>query len=200
MIYHNECNNNSYSGRVNQAFGLPARQGLTLCIMAFFLTGCLAPVKPAPKTRAEALAIYKEDTGSFSIHQNYTSKQSYEKTISKLDKLTRKCLNFHTRTSSYGAGPSRSPTGIWEYTASVKKLSRSAAEFTMRRIDPEGLTPKDHMPDGGYFLMLANIKKNKRGLADLTVYASKYDADEAIDALYKWTTSNSFECPIAFDN
>ena len=173
-------------------------KALFITVLASFTTACLGPIKPAPKTRAEAMSIYVNDTGSYSVKDNYKSKLSFDKTVAKVKKLSKKCLNFETRVTS--TGRSASPTGTWTYTTSVKSLSKSKAELTSRRIDPVGLTPAGHMPKDGYFIMLADINKAKNGLANVNVYAAKHLTDEFQEALKNWVTTSSTECTIEFDS
>ena len=167
-------------------------------VLVSFISACLGPIKPAPKTRAEAMSIYMNNSDGYSVKDNYQSKLSFDKTVAKVKKLSNKCLNFETRVTS--TGRSTSPTGTWTYTTSVKSLGKSKAELTSRRIDPVGLTPAGHMPKDGYFIMLADISKAKNGLANVNVYAAKYLTDEFQEALKKWVTTSSVDCTIDFDD
>ena len=168
-------------------------------VLVIFISACLGPIKPAPKTRAEAMSIYMNNSDGYSVKDNYQSKLSFDKTVAKITKLSKKCLNFETRVSSTGRNTA-GPTGTWTYTTSVKKLSSTKAELTSRQIDPVGLTPAGHMPKEGYFIMLANISKAKNGLANVNVYAAKYVTDEFQEALKKWVTTSSVDCTIDFDD
>ncbi len=174
--------------------------GVGLCLVTVVLSGCIGPVKPAAQTREEALAYFEGEPSMFTTKQSYTSTLRYADVVRKAERLSEKCLNFDTRVVNRGVGPSASPTGTWSYRSTVVSVSPSRTELTMRRIDPEGLTPANHMPKGGYFYILVNYTKNKQGKADVVVYGPSMGSDEIMDALKDWTQGSSAKCPVEFDS
>jgi hypothetical protein len=174
-------------------------KGVCLCLATVVLSGCLGAYKPAPKSREEALVSYKNDSGMWSMKQHYTSQLRYEAVVKKVKTLSEKCLNFDSRVENVGSGPSRAPTGTWIYRTKMESVSPERAELTMRRTEPAGLTPSNHMPEGGYFYMLANFQKTPQGLADIVVYAPRMGADDFVEGLKAWSQGSNSECPIEFD-
>lgn len=168
----------------------------TLILLTMLLNGCFL-VKPTPATRIEALKAFKADTGSSIEKQKFTSKFNYDKTLIRLNELTKRCLNFNIEISSHGGVGG--PHGIWSYSSNLKKINTNYSEFTMQKRAPDALN-LSNQPKGGYFYMIANIKRNKKGLADITLYGPKNKDEELFNSIIDWSTSNKNTCPVDFDN
>ncbi len=106
-----------------------------------------------------------------------------------ISKNAERCLNVEVSRTTFGLNGSIVNTV--KYHPSTRMISDSSAEMVLQ-LEKEARPP---MPEGGYYIVLANIETVTAGETRLTVTGDSWDYENIREAIFAWARGEQPPCP-----
>jgi hypothetical protein len=158
-------------------------------LLAVAAGGCVA----LPQTTQELREVYKR-SGTAANTEKYAVNRPFAAALIDVKANADQCLNARDTHSYVEGGITHAESAVWH--SSTRKTSEKTAEVTLQ-LDKKNVVSQSKMPEGGWFMMLADLDGTAAGKTDVTVYhpsaPSGYaDLSQAIAA---WAEGKKVPCP-----
>lgn len=158
----------------------------------FLLLAAAAGGCAMPQTTQELRDVYKRD-GSPANIDKYAVNRPFAAAFTDVKVNADQCLNVRVTGGTFDGGIFYPDSAVWHsYTT---KTSEKTAEVTLQ-LDKRIGTPSKR-PEGGWFMMVADLEATTAGKTDLTIYhPSAPSAYGAISrAMAAWAEGKKAPCP-----
>jgi hypothetical protein len=157
---------------------------IAVLIFAVLIAGCVTP----PQTTEEVRVGVKKGAAMTKTEQT-TVNRPFAATFRDVKTHADKCLNVTVTGSTPGRyGPIAESI---RYRSSSKTINERTAE-TVVQMDKKA-TGK--MPEGGYYLMLADIESVSANQTMVTIYGHSIGYDSVFEAIVAWAQGKKHPCP-----
>lgn len=146
---------------------------------------------PAPKTAAEFRSGVQ--AGMFAhAHEHVEVNASTKKVSDLLEKMGNECLDISiNRRVDFGGRVGHS---YWDYSTEMKR-EKESSEFVLRLKLSGNVLSTQKEPEGGYYVLLADVKATGKKKSEVDIYYQKYQVGEAAKAIKSWLIGVNRECP-----
>jgi hypothetical protein len=157
-------------------------------LLAVAATGCALPQTPQ-----EMREVYKRSGSSANI-EKFAVNRPFAAALTDVKANADQCLNARDAHGYFEGGVFHAESAVWHST--TRKTSEKTAEVTLQ-LDKKNVVSQSKMPEGGWFMMLADLEATAPGKTDVTVYhpaapAGYADLSKAIAA---WADGKKAPCP-----
>ena len=162
------------------------RFGMTGFALACFvgLVGCM----PQPKNPTEFRAAVREG-GFMTRVEEKTVARGFDSAFGTVSRNSDRCLNTVTHSSTPGTyGPE---TSSLYFKATVTPKSPQAGEIAVQMNAPNMV---GDYPEGGVYILVADVEKVDEGSSKVTVYAAGKGGD-MVQSVFDWADGKGDACP-----
>jgi hypothetical protein len=156
-------------------------------LLAVAASGCAMP-----QTTQELREVYKRD-GSAANIDKYAVNRPFAAAFTGIKANADQCLNVRVTGGTFDGGVFYPDSAVWPSCS--RKTSEKTAEVTLQ-LDKRIGTPSKR-PEGGWFMMVADLDATAAGKTDLTVYHPSAPAAYGTisRAMAAWTEGKKAPCP-----
>jgi len=157
---------------------------LLILIAAALVTGCVTP----PQTVQDFREGVRNGAAVTQMQQGEV-KRPFVETFKAVWENATKCLNVtvtDTTPGSYG-----SVTESVRYRSNTKLTGKKTAEMVLQ----QDAQATGKMPEGGYYVMLADIEGVSPNKTNVTIYGSSVGYDNVYQSILAWARGETNKCP-----
>jgi hypothetical protein len=157
---------------------------LVILIAAALVTGCVTP----PQTVQELREGVRNGAVLTKMEQGEV-KRPFVETFKSVWANATKCLNVTiTSTTPGNYGP---VVESIRYRSNSKLTGKKTAEMVLQ----QDAQATGKMPEGGYYVMLADIEGVSPNKTNVTIYGSSIGYDNVYQSIFAWARGESKSCP-----
>jgi hypothetical protein len=160
------------------------KTGAILIVAAFLMVGCVTPPQTSRELREGVMAgrmMTKMD------HKDVNRPVS--EVFQDVKKNADKCFNVRVTGSTPGTyGPQ---TQSSTYRSRSRMTGKTKGEMVMQM----EARASGKMPEGGYFVLLADMEETSANKTRVTVYGSSVGYGDVFQAIFEWAQGKDRACP-----
>ena len=162
----------------------PVPERTLLASVLLMTSACMAQ----PKDPSEFKAAVR-DGGFMTRVEEQTVTRDFDSAFTAVRRSAERCLNTSEHSSTPGKyGPQ---TESVDYRASVRAVGPRAGELSVQMSSANMI---GDYPEGGVYILVADLEQSQTGGSRLTVYAAGKGGD-MVEAIVDWAQGKSEDCP-----
>jgi hypothetical protein len=159
-------------------------RAIALGSISFATSACMAQ----PKDPSEFRAAVREG-GFMTRVEEQAVGRDFDSAFTAVRRSAERCLN--TRETSSTPGKYGPQTESVDYHASSRALGPRAGELAVQMNSANMI---GDYPEGGVYILVADLEQSQTGASKLTVYAAGKGGD-MVEAIVDWAQGKSEDCP-----